>query len=61
MNYNVLYYSSNRAVIDTHERRAGVRYTLWARMAEEGRKGGREKLVSITGTEEIVINPATVN
>jgi hypothetical protein len=47
--------------VEKGKRRAGERYTLWARMAEEGRKGGREKLVSITGTEEIVINPATVN
>jgi hypothetical protein len=32
--------------------------SLWARMAEEGRKGGR---VSVTGAEEIVIYSAKVN
>jgi hypothetical protein len=41
------------------ESRGNCRLTsLWARMAEEG---GREKLVSLTGTREIVINSAKVN
>jgi hypothetical protein len=41
------------------ESRGKCRVTsLWARMAEEG---GTEKLVSLTGAGEIVINSAKVN